>query len=510
MVKRQTDKDQYDDAPKVERWVTARPDPSILEVITSSPYPLPNAIAELVDNSLDAGASDISIRFLRDTTRAIGLAVIDNGRGIAADDFDRAMTFASKSKHKSTDIGMFGVGLKSASLSQAEDLRVYSKTSTGSARARQWKFSELKNERLAVLSDQEAVRHYSTVANNSPNFDIARHGTIVEWFTVRDMHRSISDPEAYLKAASLDVSSHLGLCFHRFIESGRLSIHIEVEQENQIVHTQRVAAINPFKYPRSGLQGWPKPFRILVSDPVTPQRQISILANAHIWPPRTQLPEYKIRRIGGRRNTIDNQGLYFYLNDRLVMAGGWANVRTAEAHIALARMEISLDTDLLKVIEPSYTKDAVRIPASLTESIRNSKSDDNTTFSQWVDLAQEVFRTGSDKSRLPSIPIPQGTQHRIAQRLIRESDFPDGEQVAITWQALPIEDLFQVDREKKRIVLNARWKKAIHAQFATPQSRALLEFLLLFALRDHFGERSTRRVVEAEDLFNQYLKEMMK
>jgi len=508
-MKRADGQSQYDEDPQVTRWVKARPDPSILEVITNSPYPLPNAIAELIDNSLDAGASDISVRFLRDANQAIGLAVIDNGRGIAAGDFDRAMTFAAKSSHKSSDIGMFGVGLKSASLSQAEDLRVYSKTSGGSARGRQWKFSELKNERLAVLSENDATAHYSAVERNTPNFDISRHGTIVEWFTVRDMQRSVADPEAYLKTASLDVSSHLGLCFHRFIDSGQLSIYIEVEQDGYLVQTQRVAPVDPFKYPRTGRKGWPKPFRISIPSPSDPREQITILGTAHIWPPRTQLPEYKIRRIGGRRNTIDNQGLYFYLNDRLVMAGGWANVRTAEAHLALARMEISLDSELLQVIEPSYTKDSVRITASLTEAIRSSKSEDNISFSKWVDLAQEVFRTGSEKSKLPSLPVPQGTQHRIAQRLIRESNFSEGEPISIAWQTFTPKEVFRVDRDRKRIVLNSRWKQALNDRFTAPESRALFEFLLVFALHDHFGERSTRRIVEAEELFNEYMKEML-
>lgn len=495
--------------PNIERWVTARPDPSILEVVTLSPYPLPNAIAELVDNSIDADASKVVIRFLRDASQATGLEVIDNGKGIAAENFDKAMTFAAKSAHSLSDIGMFGVGLKSASLSQAEDLRVYSKVSGGSTNARQWKFSELKNERLAVISKRDAEKHYSRIERNSPNVDIARHGTIVEWFVVRDMQRSVSSPETYLKNACLDVASHLGLCFHRFIESGRISIFVEVEQEGQLVQVERVAPINPFKYPRTGLKGWPKAFQILVPDPDQPLASIAIPAVAHIWPPKTQVPEYKIRRIGGRRNTIDNQGIYFYLNDRLIMAGGWANTRTSEAHYALARMEISLDSSLLRVIEPSYTKDSIRIPASLTEAIRDSKSDDNFSFAQWADLAQEVFRSGGATPKLPPLPVPQGPNHRVAQRLLRDSDFPQGESISIGWQPLAARNVFRVDRDRKKIILNTKWKDPIREHFESPESQSLFEFLLMFALKENFGERETARVVKTEQLFNEYLKEIL-
>ena len=46
------------------KQITLRPDPRVAEVLTRNPYPLPDAVAELVDNSIDANANDILISFL--------------------------------------------------------------------------------------------------------------------------------------------------------------------------------------------------------------------------------------------------------------------------------------------------------------------------------------------------------------------------------------------------------------------------------------------------------------
>jgi len=106
--------------------------------LTRNPYPLPNAIAELVDNSLDAKASRVLIRSSRDDNRVFAIQVIDNGHGMRPSDFKKAMTFGFRNPHKSKDIGMYGVGLKTASLSQVDELRVISKVANGAVKGRQW------------------------------------------------------------------------------------------------------------------------------------------------------------------------------------------------------------------------------------------------------------------------------------------------------------------------------------------------------------------------------------
>jgi hypothetical protein len=47
---------------RISKFVPLPPDPSLPEILTKSEYPLPSAVAELVDNSIDSGAEQIVVR----------------------------------------------------------------------------------------------------------------------------------------------------------------------------------------------------------------------------------------------------------------------------------------------------------------------------------------------------------------------------------------------------------------------------------------------------------------
>lgn len=498
-----------DQAPRVQSHVIAAPHKSIQEVLTKAPYPLPNAIAELVDNSLDAGATRICVRFRRNALRATGIQVIDNGKGIPEGVFTDVMRFAWKSKHHASDIGMYGVGLKTAALSQAEVLRVYSKTRGAEPHGRQWLKADLGSERLGILRHADVAQRYQEVARISTNVPLGPCGTIVELEQVTDLERSVNDPEKYLKNATQDIDSHLGLIFHRFLErtgADNVKMYIEIEQDGQITGNRTIVPVNPFKYDRPGARGWPKKFRIQVPIPNTPGKFVKLDATAHIWPKGNKLPGYKIRRVGGRTNAVDSQGLFFYLNDRIVMAGGWANVRTSEAHFSLARMEIALTPEAQAIIEIGYSKDTVKTPASFIDAIRNSSASDGTTWANWVDRAQEVFRTRDDtEPRLPELPLPGSWLRRSALSTITRSDFPQGETVSISWGRLGSSTLFKIDHQKQRIVLNKSLRPNIERLLSSPARYELFQFLLLMAFREHFGDRKTARLKSFEKLLNDTL-----
>src|SRR5689334_7978145 len=71
-------------------------DPRIVDAFKNIGYSLEAAVADLVDNSIDAGATEILIRFLRTTDENLSLVVIDNGRGMSEAEIDRAMQFGGR------------------------------------------------------------------------------------------------------------------------------------------------------------------------------------------------------------------------------------------------------------------------------------------------------------------------------------------------------------------------------------------------------------------------------
>lgn len=89
-----------------------------------------NAVAELVDNSLQAGATSITVSLTLDEKedeRSIVLTVIDNGSGMDAQTLRTALRFGGSTRFNDRDgLGRYGMGLPNSSLSQAKRVTVHS------------------------------------------------------------------------------------------------------------------------------------------------------------------------------------------------------------------------------------------------------------------------------------------------------------------------------------------------------------------------------------------------
>ena len=105
----------------VERVVSLEPDPSILNAIGRG-HTLTSAIADIIDNSLDAGAERINVRFLVRRDEVVGLRIRDDGRGMSSFELQNAMTLGKRSlvlvsllfvviAVASVFVGHFGFGL---------------------------------------------------------------------------------------------------------------------------------------------------------------------------------------------------------------------------------------------------------------------------------------------------------------------------------------------------------------------------------------------------------------
>lgn len=83
-----------------------------------------HTIAELVDNSLQAGATHVSVRV--DNTGTGQIAVVDNGAGISRDALRTALQFGGTSRFGDrTGSGRFGMGLPTSSVTLAKRIDLY-------------------------------------------------------------------------------------------------------------------------------------------------------------------------------------------------------------------------------------------------------------------------------------------------------------------------------------------------------------------------------------------------
>ncbi len=100
-------------------------------------YDFAAAVADLVDNSITAGADEVRIDIEFDGDHS-WVRIADNGTGMTEEQLLEAMRYGSERDYENDDLGRFGLGLKTASLSQCHKLTVATKSSKGETHVYCW------------------------------------------------------------------------------------------------------------------------------------------------------------------------------------------------------------------------------------------------------------------------------------------------------------------------------------------------------------------------------------
>ena len=115
---------------RVDATITERELPPRASVLVESlrdiGYSLQTALADVIDNSLTAGARKIEL--LAEThAESPSIGIVDDGKGMTRSELMEAMRPGSRSpleERPEIDLGRFGLGLKTASFSQCRRLTV--------------------------------------------------------------------------------------------------------------------------------------------------------------------------------------------------------------------------------------------------------------------------------------------------------------------------------------------------------------------------------------------------
>jgi hypothetical protein len=463
-------------------------------------YSLEQAIADLVDNSINAKASTVLIRFITKGDRVRSVVIGDDGIGMNRTQLKEAMKFGTERSNDPKSLGKYGMGLKLASLSHAKCLTVVTKQAAAIS-AMRWTIEGIQKG----WECEELARPDSVMIMDAPwsPLKLRQRGTLVIWDDLDKLPTSGGDLRGAIRKFDRRLKVHLGLCFHRFIEDDRLTIVLDSQTDGEREHSirQTVPALNPFKYRKSGDPGYPKTFRVNMPDMGT------LRAEAHIWPPNDNSEEYKL---GGR--TASRQGFYFYRNDRLIQAGGWNGLveTESEPHGSLARVLIDLPTAFDSFFGLNVQKSAVVAPPNFEAVVRTSTADDDTSFDQYRKRAQLVYRqkdTRATKDR--PVIVSSGMPSRLTS-LIHEV-VADGKSVVrrihMKWAVLDSANVFTIDRAKNTIYLNRQYRKTLlMGRRASSADLPTFKTLIFLLLRDEFySERVSSQKQEWLDSINEFL-----
>ena len=124
------------------------PGTALAESMRNFGYDLNTAVCDIIDNSVTANAESIMI-WLEWNDGAPYVCILDNGHGMTDEELSRNIVMGSKDpgeEREKGDLGRFGLGLKTESLSMCRNLNVFSKTASGSLAFRGWDLDKIKEQ----------------------------------------------------------------------------------------------------------------------------------------------------------------------------------------------------------------------------------------------------------------------------------------------------------------------------------------------------------------------------
>lgn len=434
-------------------------------------YDLTEAVADIIDNSLDAGASRVEVTFLRNDDHLRAVTISDNGNGMGPDELRAAMQFATPQDRDQSKLGVFGLGMKSASLSQCRSVTVLA-SADGSISGCRWTDESIgAGWKCEILDETEVGQAF---ADGYAGGKAPASGVVVLWEKLDRL--SVEGGEGGLDAflpqllATLDL--RLGLIFHRFI-GPKFGIILRIKHVDRSSSLpRRVRAYDPFGYTQTGRDGFPKNYRVELPGG-------SLQLQAHIWPPNTASPNFLL----GRRKATPHQGFYFYRNDRLIQAGGWNGlVRDAtEPDLSLARVAVDLPPG---VVDTNVQKSEVQTTAALAHALTAAKAG-RSSISEYLDAARKTFRQGRGRPSAGA-PVPIVLGQGLPVALQRASASQAGGKftrpIDFEWQVLDVDRVFELDVAGDRILLNRTHRAALLDGAAPSGADAPLFKLMLFLL----------------------------
>ena len=477
----------------------AAPRPSsLIEAMRSLGYTLETAIADLVDNSISHGASIIQIKFDWAGSDS-SVSVSDDGCGMTEAQLIEAMrpgTHDPRASRAPSDLGRFGLGLKTASFSQASRLTVFSRAAGYPIATRIWDLpfvTECNDWMLLDEPSENALRHAAILESKES-------GTCVVW---EKLDRLVGDAEAddeyahrtYLEEAER-VAAHLRMIFGDFL-SGPKAVKI-------LVGNVPLARWDPFLRDHPATQ-------ILPAETLRLRNGV-IKVQPYVLPHHSKLSKDEFRDAGGINGWNAHQGFYIYRNRRLLVAGGWLSLGlTRDEHMKLARIRVDFGNDADFDWRLDIRKSIASPPVALREGLRRiarltreraqevyrhrgrtivsrSPSDPSSIWEARLMRGKTVFRINREHPVVQALVADGGTGRAVAALLtlieqtvplaaiyIRHAEAPDA-------QPIPFEDV--KDRQCADMLTNL-YRGLVGSGRSHTQAIAHLSALTLAGERPH-------------------------
>lgn len=358
------------------------------EVLRGSEYTFSTAIADIVDNSITAGAKNIQVWI---DYLAYEVLILDDGSGMSNDVHRESMKIAAETReYTKEDLGKYGTGMKAASLSQAARLVVATRPKGRkeiSVRCLDMDHINKTNDwgKLTLLLEKEDLPKRAKEHLESGN------GTAVVWqkidriFADEGLTPTMATQE--LKNQTLASERHLAMVFHRFL-AGETT---DMRKVSLFINGNAIQPWDPFARTETTIEVASESLKINKS---------AVRLTGYVLPTEKEFSsKAAFVSAAGPKRWNESQGFYVYRNDRLIRWGGWLRMRANDEHNKFARIALDFNSDLDKVFQVNVAKSSVTLPEGVKALFK-------TTVEEVCSRANKRYRAKLIPKSVSKLPSP--------------------------------------------------------------------------------------------------------
>jgi hypothetical protein len=330
-------------------------------------YKFEQAIADLIDNSIAAGAQKIDVQLDQRIGGRIYVHVLDDGSGIAKDELPSALQYGAADRKDDSSLGVYGFGLKTACQSFTGNFKVVSRSSKD-------------NEYNMITFDEEIINKHNEFlfegsdatpkyANLISEFSEKGNGTLVvsenaDRLLTADEAVDDKKIESFLFKNKNNklylLKSHLRKTFQRFLD------HEDSRAQNIVivVNGETLTPWDPFCTKEDNFleHEW-------ISEKLKTKsgKEGTVTLRGYILPSEV---EFKNKELARDADIGPNtHGIYVYRENRLIVQATYFDLRKRETHLSNLRIDFSYEGTLDELFHTGLQKGGM-ILGDLEEQVR--------------------------------------------------------------------------------------------------------------------------------------------
>jgi hypothetical protein len=340
----------------------------VTEGLRNTGYTPETAIADLIDNSISADATQINVNLSQSFDKKHTVWIGDNGCGMNEATLERAMQYGSSKELAKNGLSVYGLGMKMASTSFTKRFTVVTREKNGTAFSATYDLDEMETNpwefEMGLANEEQIAALEDTASTGS--------GTVVIW---EKADFSVADPKAGKKRSvgkskniETEIENYLGLVFHKYMEG-------KVESRAKLNININGSIVSPFNPVHQDFldKEW---------KPIVDTFYVDLDFNGKVERIPYTLTTYKINgkydeenkpgALEASRLDMSLQGIYPYRLDRILQKPGWLDVISFHPDWNTLRATLDLDPRLDNFIKTDVKKSGIILKDEMWEDLKNA------------------------------------------------------------------------------------------------------------------------------------------